>query len=73
MVLGGDLDAAGAQVHHRMVAAAMPELQLAHAGARRLAYHLMAQAYAEHRQLSQQTLHLTIGAIHRFRVAGAIA
>ena len=47
VVLAGDLDAAGVEVLHRLVAAAMAELELVGLGADRPAQQLVAEADAE--------------------------
>ena len=49
VVLGGDLDAAGFQILHRLIGPAMAELELESAAAECLAEDLVAEANAEHR------------------------
>ena len=57
MVLRRDLDSTGRQVAHRMVAAAVPELQLERLAAERIGQHLIPQADPEDRRLPQQAAH----------------
>ena len=72
VVLGGDLHAAGEQVHHGVVAAAMAELELLDLGAGGLADHLMPQADAEHGQLAEQLLDLGVGAADGVGIARSV-
>ena len=53
VVLGGDLNASGEQIHHRVVPTMMAEFQLLDAAACCLADHLMSHADAEHGNLSE--------------------
>ena len=70
MVLRGDLDGARIELLHRMVAAAMAELQLVGLGAEREAHQLVPEADAEHRHVGvDQLLH----AVDRVRDGGRIA
>ena len=74
VVLGGDLDGAGVQLLHRMVAAAMPELQLVGLRAERQGHQLVAQTDAEHRHAGvHQLANVVDGVGHRRRIAGAVA
>ncbi len=59
VVLAGDLDLAGVQVLHRLIAAAMAELELECLGAQRQAQQLVAEADAEDRQLAVEVFQLT--------------
>ena len=72
VVLRGDLNAARAQVHDGMVAAAVAELELLDIRARRLGDHLVPQADAEHGHLPQQLLHLGVRALDGLGVARAV-
>ena len=54
-------------------AASMTELELLDIGAGGFAHHLMPEADAEHRHLSEQLLHLGIRARDRIGVAGSVA
>src|ERR1700735_1799024 len=53
MVLRGDLDAPRAKIHHRMIRAMMPEIELVGLAAQRQPEQLMPEADAEHRLLPQ--------------------
>ena len=72
MVLRRDLHAAGEQVHHGVVAAAVAELELLDGGAGGLRDHLVPEADAEHGHLAQDLLHLRVGALHGLGVAGTV-
>ena len=56
VVLGGDLDDAGAQVLDRVVGAAVAELELEGLHAERLRQELVPEADAEHGHLAEQAL-----------------
>ena len=73
VVVGGDLDPAGGQVHHRLVDAAVPVRQLVGAEAQRAAEQLVAEADAEVRDAGGQHLaqHLD-RAVRGRRVAGTV-
>src|SRR3970282_2701744 len=71
VVLGGDVHAAGEQVLHRVVGAAVPELQLERLRPEGAAQELVAEAYAEHGPLADQRLHGGDGVVQQRRVAGA--
>ena len=59
---------------HRMVAAAMAELQLVGLGAERQAHQLVTEADAEHRDVAvSQLLHVVDRVRDRGRIAGAVA
>ena len=72
VVLGGDFHAVGAQVHNRLVAAAVAELELFDLGAAGFGDHLVAQADAEDGHLAEQLLDLGVGAFDAVGVAGAV-
>src|SRR3970282_1576677 len=71
VVLGGDVDAAGPQVLHRVVGAAMPELQLERLRTEGAAEELVGEADAEHRPLADQRFHGGDGVVQERRVARA--
>ena len=72
MVLRGDLHAAAHQVHNRLVATAVAELELFHLSTAGKADHLVAQANAKDRHLADQLLHLLVGLHHGIGVARAV-
>ena len=73
MVLRGDLDPAGFEVFHRLVAAAVAELQLEGLPAKGLAKNLVAETYPEDRQAGfHQVAHCLHGVAQCRRVARAI-
>ena len=73
VILAGDLDTAGVKVLHRLIPAAMTELQLVCRCAHRQPEQLVAEADAEDRHLAQRFAQGFDGVIHRGRIAGAVA
>ena len=75
VVLRRDLDAAGLEVLHRVVAAAVAELQLERAPAEREREHLVAEADAEERQPARRRSARTFAhdVRQRGRIAGTVA
>ena len=72
VVLRGNLHATAHQVHNRLVATAVTELELFHLGTAGQADHLVTQANAKDRHLADQLLHLLVGLHHGIGVAGAV-
>ena len=72
VVLRGDFDPAGVQVLHRLIGAAMAELELERLGAAGQRQQLMAQADAEDRRLAEQAADRLDGVVQRLGVAGAV-
>ena len=72
VVLRGDLDAAGAEVFDRMVAAAVAELELVGLAAEGQAEELVAEADAEDRDLADEMADVVLRVRHRLRIAGAV-
>ena len=72
VVLAGDLDRSVDQVHHRVIAAVVPERQLDRAGAERQPEQLMTEADPEHGHVTDQPCDLVGGVLHHRRVAGAV-
>src|SRR5580692_10851237 len=72
MVVRGDLDLAGIQLFHRMIAAVVAELQLESFPAQRDSRKLMSEAYAKNRQATHEPLDV----VHRvgtgLGIAGAV-
>ena len=73
MILGGDLDAPGAQVLDRVVGAAVPEAQLVGVEARRAAQQLVPEADAEDRHAADHLAQLGDDVVERGGVARAVA
>ena len=73
MVLRRDLDMSGHEVHHRVVAAAMSELELFHRSARRERHHLVPEADAEDGNPADKAFDLDVGFLDRIRIAGPVA
>ena len=72
VVLRRDLHAVREQVHDRLVAAAVTELELLHRGTAGKADHLMAQADTKDGHPADELLHLRVGLGNGIRVAGAV-
>ena len=72
VVLAGDLDLAGGEVAHRVVAAVVAEGELHRVGAERPAEQLVAEADAEHRHVAEQPADGVDGVGHRGRVARTV-
>src|SRR3970040_1822696 len=69
--LGCDVNAAGGEFLHGMIAAAMAELELERLRAERAADHLVPQANAEDRDLARQVPDDLYGVVEDLGVAGA--
>src|SRR5208282_6446739 len=72
MVLRRDLDAPGAQVHHRMIGAMMAEVELVSLAPQRQPDQLMAEADAEHRLFAQHARDGSVSVRQRRWVAGSV-
>ena len=69
VILRRDLDLAGGQVHHRLIAAVVAELELVGLAAERQTQDLMAEADTEDRLLADQSLHVLFGVGHGVGIA----
>ena len=72
VVLRGDFDGAGLQILHRMIRAAMAELELERLRAAGQAEQLVAEADAEDRLLAEQAADRADRVVERLGVAGAV-
>src|SRR5438067_7673071 len=72
VILRGDLDASGAQILHRMIAAAMPEFQFVRAAAEGEAEELVAEADAEDRDLADEIANIFLRVRDRLGIAGTV-
>ena len=73
MIMRGDLDFAAGQVHHWLIAAAVPKAHFFGAAAERQGKNLMAKTNAKNRQPAQQRLDIGDGIINSRRIARAVA
>ena len=72
VIVRGDFDLSGDLIQHRMIGAAMAELQLVGLAAQREAQDLMAQADAEDRDFADQFADLRGLVVERLGIAGAV-
>ena len=72
VVLRGDFDRARFEILHRLIRAAMAELELERLRAAGQAEQLVAQADAEDRLLAQQAADRADRVVERLRIAGAV-
>ena len=72
VVLRGDLDLAGGQIHDRLVAAVVAELELVGAAAEREPEDLVPEADAEDRHLAEQRARRSRRVRHGGGIAGAV-
>ena len=72
VVLRRDFNTTREQIHNRLVAAAMSELELLDLRTRRKADHLVAQADAEHRHLANKLLDLHVCLGYGIGIAGTV-
>src|SRR5262249_28245559 len=72
MILGRDLHFVRTLVEHRLISAAVAELQLEGLAAQRQAEQLMAQTDSEDRLLADQAANGVDGVTERLRIAGAV-
>src|ERR1700675_3937897 len=72
VVLRSDLDAPRAQIHHRMIRAMMPKIELVSLPAQRQPQQLMPEANAEHRLLAQNARGGSVSVRQRSRVPRSV-
>ena len=72
VILRSNFHLAGFQIHNRMVAAAMPELELRSRPAKSLTENLVAETHAKNRLFAEKLAHGLYNIRHRGRIAGAV-
>src|SRR5215210_389029 len=72
VILRSDLDLASGEIHYRLIAAMVTELELERFTAERQTKNLMAETDAEDRFFTDQFLHVGFGIRHRVRIAWSV-
>ena len=72
MILGGDFDLPGLEVHDRLVIAVMPKLEFRGLPSERLSDHLMPEADPEHGPLAYKFSDRLHQILHRRRISGTV-
>ena len=72
VILRGDLDFARGQIHHRLIAAVVAELELVSLAAEREPHDLMAEANPEDRFLADELAYVFFGIRHGVGIAGTV-